>query len=107
MSKFEKYLDILKEHDEAKSTLVESVNTLLEELGHVDDVDAHDLGLKPFTKISAKDIVSAIEKMCRSGKCDVDKYMHRLEKAYKGRMSIQDREQIKKLLDLSYWPRGK
>lgn len=102
MSKFEQYL-IEKE-------LVESINLILEALGHVDDVDAHDLGLPAFKNITADMIASAVEKMCKSGKCDVEGYMKRLEKAFKGRMSIQDREQvtstIKQLLNKAYWSKN-
>jgi len=103
MSKFEEYLKE-SSFNEKNLLFIEEVNLLLEALGHVDEVDAHDLGLPAFKDITVDDIVSAIKTLCKTGKCDVKKYLEKLNKAYKGRMSTQDKDKLISILKLPYWP---
>lgn len=105
MSKFDKYLkesELITEKE--FNILVEDCNTILEALGHVDEVDAHELGLPAFKNITMQDIISAMKKKHQAGKFSVKSYLEKLDKAYKGRMSAQDKDQLLKALKLPYWP---
>ncbi len=108
MSKFENYLNECEEiTEDEKKTLIEELNVILEGLGHVDEVDAHDLGLPAFKDITVDMIVAAMKKKFSAGKMDVKGYLMKLDKAYKGRMSAQDKQQLTKMLKLPYWPKDK
>lgn len=94
MSKFDLYLT-------EQTLITEQANLMLEAFGYVDDADAHYLGLPAGRKsYTVDDIWRGMHKTIGAGKPykSIDEYMKELEKAYKGRMTTQDRQELQALI---------
>lgn len=91
MSKYEKYL---AEQEELRQTLTEEVDTIMEKLGSLDAMDAHELGLPANVPIKAKDIIAAFKKS-KGG--DIDSYLKKIAKVFPG-VTSDELEHIKMLL---------
>lgn len=79
MSKYEKYL---AEQEELRQTLFEEVDTIMEKLGSLDAMDAHELGLPANVPIKASHIVAAFKKICAKGDCDMSSFLKKISKAF-------------------------
>lgn len=98
-SKFEKFLVEKQEQEELIRETVEKAEVILEKLGSLDAMDAHEIGVQANTPVKFKDLLKAFEKSNSSP----DSFMKKVKKLFVG-ITDEELDVLQSALQLKTFP---